>query len=593
MAPAVLLFNFQAERGKTMNSRFLPTPRLLAGALASLLVFLPLAGAAADKGAGTERRDWVDGPRAPLTSSVRYEVQAQEIFITARDGTQLGARLLLPQGVPGGPRPCVLLSDGYGHNTPTGTAVQAPLNDLAARGYAGVHVSLRGSGNSGGEANLYNEFGNDGYDVIEWMARQPWCDGNVGMVGPSLLGISQMLAAKENPPSLKAMVPYVACGNCYEYLWYPGGMLPGPGRVSRGPAEYGIAAAHRSYDAFWRSRTTIAPDHRRFAAHGIPALMGGGWNDYISPASIRAFEEMAGARNMLLIGPDAHGVMPSTAVLPHSFLEYQAIWMDRYLRGLHRKFDKEPEALIYVQGANQWRFEKHWPIRDARSAKLYLRGKASGSVASLNDGSLLADDPGRSDGSVSISYSPMTGPFLPTLLNGGTGRFKADQRPEEANVLTWTTRALEVPTEVTGWGKLTFWAEVGGTDADFVVQLTDVAPDGTSTQVTAGYLNASHARSRSHPRLPEPGKVRKYELEIWPTSYVFQAGHRIRLDLAGGAKPGAAGYTQGPGQSPYPALITIHQDRKHASHLELPIVGSSWRELAGSKGRDRDDDDDD
>ena len=551
--------------------------------LAALFLLIPLIGGAAEKGAGTEDRQWVGGPLPPITSTARYDVEAYEIFITARDGTQLGARLLLPQGVPDGPRPCVLLSDGYGHNTPTGTAVQTPLNDLAERGYAGVHVSLRGSGNSSGEANLYNEFGNDGYDVIEWMAQQPWCDGNVGMVGPSLLGISQMLTAKEAPPSLKAIIPYVACGNCYEYLWYPGGMLPGPGRAARPPAEFGIAAAHRSFDAFWRSRGTIAPEHRKFASDGIAALMAGGWNDYISPASIKAFEEMAGQRNMLIVGPDAHGVMPSTAVLPHSFFEYQGIWMDHFLRGLHQGFHKEPKALIYVQGPNQWRFEKRWPIPDTHTARLYLRSVASHTVASLNDGSLLAGHPDAGGGSVSINYSPVSGPFLPTLLSSGAGRFKGDQRAEESHVLTWTSPPLQVATEVTGRGKLTFWAEVGGVDADFVAQLTDVAPDGTSTQVTVGYLNASHAHDRSSPALPEPGKIVKYEMEIWPTSYVFPAGHRIRLDLAGGAKSGAAGYTQGPGQSPYPALITIHQSATHASHVELPIIGTGWKSLAASR----------
>ncbi len=548
-------------------------------AFIAALLLAPFTGIAADKGAGTEDRMWVDGPLPGLTSSARYPVETQEIFITVRDGTQLGARLLLPQGVADAPRACVLLSDGYGHNTPTGTAVQTPLNDLAMRGYAGVHVSLRGSGNSGGEANLYNKFGPDGYDVVEWMARQPWCDGNVGMVGASLLGISQMLTAKEAPPSLKAIIPYVACGDCYEYLWYPGGMLPGPGREARGPVEYGPASAHRSFDEFWRERTTSAADHRKFAADGIPALMAGGWNDYISPASIRAFEEMAGQRNMLIIGPDAHGVMPSTTVLPYSFFEYQGIWMDRFLRGLHKGFDKEPRALIYVQGVNQWRLEKSWPIPDAHRARLYLRSALSGSVPSLNDGSLLARAPAANEPLVSINYSPLTGPFLPTLRSSGAGTFKGDQRVEETNVLTWTTRPLQAATEMTGRGKLTFWAEVGGTDADFVVQVTDVAPDGTSTQVTVGYLNASHARDRSNPTLPRPGEIRKYEMEIWPTSYVFQAGHRIRLDLAGGAKPGAAGYTQGPGQSPYPALITLHQDARHASHVELPIIGTSWRAL--------------
>jgi uncharacterized protein len=564
-------------RSKSIRQLLSPG-RINAGMLAFLLFLLPVFAGAADKAAGTEDRMWVNGPLPPLTSSVRYPVQGQEIFITVRDGTQLGARLLLPQGVPDSPRPCVLLADGYGHNTAIGALVEPGLTDLVARGYAGLHVSLRGSGNSGGQANLYNKFGEDGYDLVEWMARQPWCNGNVGMIGGSLLGISQMLTAKEAPPSLKAIVPYVACGNCYEYLWFPGGMLPGPGRVARGPVEYGAAIQHRDYDAFWRERTTIAQDHRLFWADGIAALMAGNWNDYISPASIPAFEEMAGQRNMLIVGRGAHGE-PAPGVLPYSFLEYQALWMDRFLRGLHKGFDKEPRALIYVQGPDQWRLEKSWPIPDTHTAQLYLRSTPSGSVVSLNDGSLRADGPALNEPSVSIGYSPITGPFLPTLRSAGAGTFKGDQRAEEMSVLTWTTQSLQVPTEVTGRSKLTFWAEVRGTDADFVVQITDVAPDGTSTQVTVGPLNASHAHSRSDPELPVSGEIEKYEMEIWPTSYVFQAGHRIRLDLAGGAKPGAAGYTQGPGQSPYPALITIHQDRTHASHLELPIVGTSWREL--------------
>src|SRR5260370_15704596 len=111
----------------------------------------------------------------------------------------------------------------------------------------------------------------------------------------------------------------------------------------------------------------------------------------------------------------------------------------------------------------------------------------------------------------------------------------------------------------------TLWAEVLGTDADFVAQLTDVAPDGTSTQVRPGFLNASHAHSRSYPTPPEPGRIEKYELEIYPTSYVFQAGHRIRLTLAGAAAAGAG--VVGPSKSPFQAVIQIHQDRRHASYL--------------------------
>jgi putative CocE/NonD family hydrolase len=194
----------------------------------------------------------------------------------------------------------------------------------------------------------------------------------------------------------------------------------------------------------------------------------------------------------------------------------------------------------------------------------------------LNDGQLLRTQPKSRQSSVAIDYAPAAGPFLFALLSQSTGRYKADQRPQEKSVLTWTSPVLTVPTEVTGHIGFTFWASVHGTDADFVALLTDVAPDGTSTQVTIGYLNASHAASRSKPQTVIQDIPTQYALKIWPTSYVFQAGHRLRLDVAGGAAAGAGlASPQGPGKSPYAAHITIWQDVSHPSVLDLPVIGKS------------------
>ena len=180
-----------------------------------------------------------------------------------------------------------------------------------------------------------------------------------------------------------------------------------------------------------------------------------------------------------------------------------------------------------------------------------------------------------SQSSVTIDYAPEAGPFLATLLSQSKGRYAADQRQLEKSVLTWTSPVLTVPTEVTGHIGFTFWASVHGTDADFVALLTDVAPDGTSTQVTVGYLNASHAVSRK-PRTVIQDAATQYTLNVWPTSYVFQAGHRFRLDVAGGATAGDGVVSpQGPGKSPYAAHITIWQDNSHPSVLDLPVIGKS------------------
>ena len=225
------------------------------------------------------RRDggaqWMPGPPAAETPTKRYPVQVEnDVTVLARDGMKLDGRLFKPTLAAGEkPVPCVLTTDGYGRESNTGAGVDGPLFDIASRGYAVLHLSLRGSGKSGGTTDLYSHFGPDGYDAIEWMAAQSWCNGRVGMVGVSLLGISTWLAAKEAPPHLQAIVPQVACGDCYGELWYPGGMLPGPGREARklspgAEAEYTTSIQHRNFDDWWKARTTLAPDSRAIAGRG-------------------------------------------------------------------------------------------------------------------------------------------------------------------------------------------------------------------------------------------------------------------------------------------------------------------------------------
>ena len=183
---------------------------MLAAALLLLACSAPASQAQSFRmGAGTEDRQWLPERARVDNPLLRFPVQIQDgVTVAARDGTALDARLFLPTLAAGAaPTPCVLMTDGYGRSSVTGASTDPVLMDIASRGYAVLHLSLRGSGRSGGTATLYNQFGQDGYDTVEWMAKQPWCNGRVGMVGPSLLGISQWLTAKEAPPSLKAIVP--------------------------------------------------------------------------------------------------------------------------------------------------------------------------------------------------------------------------------------------------------------------------------------------------------------------------------------------------------------------------------------------------
>ncbi len=558
-----------------MNSNW----RLLAAAAiaAAVTVHAPSA-LTADKGAGTEHRMWVTGPKPSPASPPIYAITEQEQFVAVRDGVRLQTRIFLPVLPQGAPTPpCVLETDGYG--PPLDPFFMPALRDLAQRGYAVVFARLRGTAPSEGESNLYNRFGEDGHDLIEWMATQSWCNGDVGMVGGSLLGISQWLAAKQAPPHLKTFVPDVACGDCYKYLWYLGGMLPGQGRKARAGVpgaenEYAAAIQHRDFDEWWRERSTLPEDVQAIARRHIPVLIRDAWGDYLLAGAVRNYESYTGVGNKrkIILGSVSHAPAPDS--LPYSNTEYQVMWLDRWLKGIHNGVDTEPRALIYVQGPNQWRFERDWPIPDTHPVSLYLRASASGSAVSLNDGSLSARSPGRDEAAVSYTYSP-TGPF--NQANGNGPILAVDQRPNEVHSLTWTSETLDVPTEATGWWSLNFWASASAPDTDFVVEITDVAPDGTSKQVGRGWLNAARASSTSQPQPLVPGQVYEFSVDVWPTSYVFPAGHRMRVDLSG-----SDCCVLGSDPNPTPARVTVYQSAAHPSHVVVPVIG----QIAAKKLKD-------
>jgi len=254
-------------------------------------------------------------------------------------------------------------------------------------------------------------------------------------------------------------------------------------------------------------------------------------------------------------------------------------WLDHWLKGIDNGVDRAPKVILFVKGVDRWRYEADWPIPDAKSARLYLQPGKSHSIASLNDGA-LSSQPGDGENAV-LPYTPGSGPALPVLLSATVGRSAVDQRPDEEKVLTWTTAPLPVPTEVTGYPHVALFASSSATDGDLVFSLNDVAPDGTSTQVVQGYLNAPHAGSMSDPKPLTPGQAGKYELDLLPTAYVFQPSHRIRLALAGAAKvaPGLP-FPQGPGPNSVAFTWTVLQDRDHPATLDLPIVGTSGGQLS-------------
>src|SRR5690348_8213815 len=294
---------------------------------------------------GTEQRAWVDSRRAKVIGKGDrdVDVDASTVWVPMRDGVRLNATLHSPtdeERLPG-----IVIANGYGAGADT--FLPRVVNLLAQQGYVVLCARMRGLAPSESEAGLYEKFGPDGYDLIEWLAKRPRCNGRIGMVGASLLGLVQYLAAREAPPSLQVILPDDAGSDNYWYLWYPGGMRPGPGRAARQAVlgaqnEYALAVAHPTYDAFWRERTVQAEDLAAIARRGVAVFLTSGWDSYLI-GSTKSYEWLKagnpGRRLKMLVGPWSHGVLMSPdppligpEVMPYSGFEYCVMWLDRWLK---------------------------------------------------------------------------------------------------------------------------------------------------------------------------------------------------------------------------------------------------------------------
>jgi putative CocE/NonD family hydrolase len=559
---------------------------------------------------------WITDRQEPRLRPDRYQTTEREARIEVSDGTGLAALIIepvLPLGSP--PQPCVVVTNGY---SDLDLWLRPDLRRLASHGYPVVLARLRGVPPSEGTAGLYEKYGQDGSDVIEWTAAQPFCDGKVGMVGASLLGISQWLAAIRRPPHLVVVVPDDAPADTYHYLWYLGGMEPGPGRRQRAEvpgveSEYGQAIREPWFTGFWRQRAITHLDFENLARAGLPALTSTGWDSYLVDAGSRAFTWLraagAGPRAKLVIGPWRHGsvfsgadalgyeVAPGQQMRPYSGADVQLMWLDRWLRGEQNGIDTEPSVQIFVQGPDQWRYEHDWPLPDERRIRLYLCDAKSGTAASRNDGTLSRELPPASE-QASYDFDPATSRnpaavTTPTIIFTGAGapaiapanlppgarrehgRLIMDKTPYESKAVTWTSPALSHPAEITGFPRLVLWASVSRPEADLVAELTDVAPDQTSTQITRGYLRASAQFSDVGPVDLSPDDCYRFEIELQPTSYVVPAGHRIRFTVQGAAiDPSIDVSWHGPGLGAHPFTVTVHTGPDRASFAEIPVIGA-------------------
>jgi putative CocE/NonD family hydrolase len=551
-----------------------------------------------------------------------------DVLIPMRDGAQLGADVYLPPGP--GPFPVLLTITPYGKNG-SGRGAAAQL----AGGYAVVAVDSRGLRASKGKWEPYVHEARDGFDVQQWVAKQPWCNGKIGMFGTSYPAYTQVAPAQFRNPNVKALVPVSAQSDNFGSVWSSDGLLhlafspvwamQQEAIATRQPAATvdwtkviwtlplkkipemtGVRSqfladviAHDTHDDFWK-RMSIRD---KYSEMDVPAFHVTGWYDDLSAETqtnfigMRAQSRSEHARRWqrLLIGPWGHGVpriSDSGFVFGDvnfgrdvriDFAAMQTKWFDYHLKGVDNGLDKEAPVKIFVMGANAWRDEQEWPLARARPTPYYLHSKGFAN-SRFGDGVLSTVEP-EDEPPDRFRYDPRN----PVPTYGGHGccdySFAAmgplDQRvnQQRADVLVYSTAPLTADTEVSGIveAKLVFSTDV--TDTDFFVTLSDVYPDGKAINITEGQARARFRESLERPTLLTPNKEYTLTIKLWGSSNLFKRGHRIRVHITSSNFPRYnRNLNSGKAMSEETeadirvATQTIFHTRGRMSSIVLPIV---------------------
>ncbi len=555
--------------------------------------------------------------RAQDTAAARHE---KGVMVPMRDGVRLATDLYLP--VAPGKYPVVLTRSPYGRAGFAGLA-----ETLARSGYAAVWQDVRGRFDSEGEWTPFVHEADDGYDTIEWAARQPWSDGRVVMQGGSYVAMVQWLAAKRKSPHLKGLVTLVSPGDFYEnFMWEGGAFAFGAGAmwatfvdgktnndlahlpwdsafrklpplevikaVGHHPSYLSDWLGHPTRDAYWQALRW----QDDVPAFDFPVLHVGGWFDIFQRGTIDNFRNMtararpaARARQNLIVGPWGHTTAEQTRTGDVDFgrestLGYSAIllrWLDRTVKGRTDQPAMAP-VRVFMMGENQWRDYPTWPAPGTRFVPYFLRGKGRAN-GSGGDGALGTERPAAGETADRFSYDPANP--VPTKGGGNccwpdlvpTGPM--DQRAVETrpDVLVYSTAPLDQPVRVLGPVELKLWIASSAPNTDFTGKLVDVAPDGYAMNLTDGIERASHRLSDRRPTLLEPGRPTEVTVDLWNTGHVFREGHRIRLEVSSSNYPRYArnlNTREQPeaGSAFVSADQTVFHDAVRASRLVLPVL---------------------
>lgn len=594
-------------------------------AIAILLLTVIIAPLAADQ----HESKWQFAEEVPPRNDITVQ---NRVPVPMRDGVILYADVFRPVGE--GKHPVLVSRTPYSTERYPSSYRSAVY--FARRGYAYVFQDTRGRHESEGKWEPFRNDIEDGYDTIEWAAKQPWSNGKVGMQGGSYLGHVQWRAAMSDPPSLVTIFPNVASTSLYhDWITLNGGWRlsfnfgwgavrqesrimqnVGPHNLAGGPENisydkvlwhmplntmqelvgrnaqfYKDWLAHPDYDDYWRKINV----EEVFEKIGIPIHTFGGWFDIFSQGTLRGYAgmskkgktETARKGSNLIIGPWGHG--PSQITGDIDFGETAPVdssavslrWYDYWLKGIQNGLDKEPPVKLFTMGPNEWMWENEYPIARTQYTEMYFHSGGEAN-SKRGDGMLTWDKPASSEPADRYTYDPNHP--VPSVGGNNCCGTPTPAGPREQNevesrrdVLVYTSDFIEEPVRIAGPVKVVLYASSDAVDTDFVAKLVDVYPDGKAYNMAEGIMRARYHKSLEEPELLEPGKVYRFEIDLVGTSVEFQQGHRIRVQVASAHFPQFdrnpnTGEPFGTGDEIKIAQQTVYHTQAQPSHVLLPIV---------------------
>ncbi|EMY34504.1 hypothetical protein D477_009363 [Arthrobacter crystallopoietes BAB-32] len=516
----------------------------------------------------------------------------ENVFIPMRDGARLAARLWLPEDAEQLPVPAVLEYLPYRKRDSTRgrDALNHPY--LAGHGYGCIRVDMRGSGDSDGV--IVDEYRpqehEDAEDVIAWLAEQPWCDGNVGMMGISWGGFNSLQVAARQPPALKAIMSASATEDLYvDNMHYMGGCLladnlseatvmfafnslpPDPAivgdrwrdmwheRLEGSGLWLETWLEHQRRDDYWKP-ASVCED---YSAIQCPVMAVGGWADGYTNAIFRLMEHLDVPRKGL-IGPWGHKYphlgVPGPAI---GFLQEVVRWWDHWLKGKDTGLMEEPMLRAWMQDSvspepsyedrpGRWVAEDCWPSPNIEHRRYSLRRHG------IEQGD-AKDEPGRD---VTLQSPLSVGMFAGKWASyAATPDLPFDQREEDGGALVYETEPLAETMEIFGLPSASFEVSADKPVAQLAVRLSDVAPNGEATRFTYGLLNLTHRDGSADPKPLVPGERYRVTIPLNGIAQSVPAGHRLRLSVSTSYWPLAW-------PAPEAAMVTLTAG---ASSLTLPV----------------------